>query len=193
MILGTPDFGIEQVGGDFGDPWVYGGVWLNEPTDTLYAIRGLESEGIKDTEPDDIEVPPEVIRQIVTDLGGDPDRSWKDDDEQQEHYIERDVENAIFDWQYERAKEKDAQVRMTVYIASARLPAYLERDFLERERDFDRATWEEIQRGEDYGKVIIVAETWGWDHVGSDSMNVTKAELAEMLKLTPDLRHKAGL
>jgi hypothetical protein len=180
MILGGPAFDVEQVGGDYGDPWIYGGTWHDDNKGLLYHIDGLEGEGVKDIEPDDLEVPPELVRQIVVDLGGDPDQSWKDNDEQQEHYIEREVENAIGEWQYDRAKEENAKVHLTLHIAPDQFNPALQRSLEAERQSFDAETWEQITQ-DDVAKITVVAEREGWDHVSDNSMRVTKAQLTELL------------
>lgn len=55
----------EQIGGDFGDPWIYGGDWYNQFKHEIVHINGLEGEGIKDKEPWDIKLTPEELAPIM--------------------------------------------------------------------------------------------------------------------------------
>jgi hypothetical protein len=59
----------QQIGGDFGDPWLYGGDWFNQDTDEIIHFDGIEYD--KDIEYWDIEVPQEVLNKIGPEIEDD--------------------------------------------------------------------------------------------------------------------------
>jgi hypothetical protein len=185
LILGTPGLGVEQIGGDFGSPWEYGGTWHDPERQHLIHVDGLDSEHIEDTWPYDIEVPDEVVRRIVRELGGNPDRSYLDADEQQEHYIEREVESAIEDWQTEEASQRDAKVALPVYITTDDFEPWMQAELEGALRDFDPAIHQQLT-STDVGKVLLVAERIGWYEFDSHPEKYTKSELANLLGLPED-------
>jgi hypothetical protein len=113
----------EQVGGDFGDPWIYGGDWFNEHRDQLLHFYGIESEQEREIDPDDVEIPPhlrEKIRQKIHDP--DLDEPWAQEDlawlERQKQREEDEIDEVIGHYQYARAAFLNARESYTFYMVN---------------------------------------------------------------------------
>jgi len=65
--IGEGDSWWEQIEGDYGDPWEYGGTWYNPVTHTMLHFEGLETMEqleIGEIKSEDVEVPPQVMAKI---------------------------------------------------------------------------------------------------------------------------------
>jgi len=96
-----------QIGGDFGDPWVYGGVWFNGIKHILVHFEGIE--GLKgEIEPEHVEVPEQVLAKIKA-MVHDPDldQDWaKEDPAWLERHLKQEeweVERKVGEYQYAKA------------------------------------------------------------------------------------------
>lgn len=68
----------EQISGDYGDPWVYGGSWFNAAQSQVIHFNGIETEG-GEIDSDDIEVPATMLAKLPPEQPG-----WYDNRERDE-------------------------------------------------------------------------------------------------------------
>jgi hypothetical protein len=108
----------EQVGGDYGDPWTYGGEWYNPVTKEAVYFRGIEDE--KEIEPGDVNVPERVMAKITGKIH-DPyldtpeakeDAAWHT---KQLRHEEWELDRIVGDYQYARAAFLNDRKQRTFY------------------------------------------------------------------------------
>lgn len=180
MILSVPAEKIEQIGGDR-SPWEYGGTWHDPLRQWLIHVDGLDAEGIEDTDPDNVEVPDEVVRRIIREHGGNPDQPLRAQPD-----IEDEVTEALREWQVEEAWRRDQQeVRQPVYVCTDDFEDWMQPDLEAALRDFDPAIHRQITR-DDQQKIILVAGRIGWGEMDPSPERYSKVELARFLGIPED-------
>lgn len=163
----------EQIGGDFGDPWVYGGDWYNQFKHEIVHIDGLESEGIKDKEPWDVELTPEELAAIETQFS--PEEYDNEDDR------ERDKEEAIDNLKMQKSDAFNLLVEIPVYrfLDEELTPD----DWPDQEAiagQFGEGEWDHMSTA---GKWIEVGRYHGFHELDHYPDKFTKAKLSEYLGL----------
>jgi hypothetical protein len=101
----------EQIGGDFGDPWAYGGDWYNPFKHEILHIDGLEGEGVKEVDAYDLEATPEEKAKLLQDFPVlvDPEDPGGGDQNERDREIEEESILAA------RADKLNSEIQMTVY------------------------------------------------------------------------------
>lgn len=163
----------EQIGGDFGDPWVHGGSWFNLFQQEIVHIRGLEGEGIKDKEPWDIELTPEELAHI--------EAQFLPQDYEDEDARERDKEEAIDSLKMQKSEAFNETVAVPVY-------RFLDEELGQDDwpdqtllaRQFDAGVWDTLSTAH---KWLEVGEYYGFHELDDYPDNFTKAELSKYLGL----------
>lgn len=90
--VGQEDY-WEQICGDWGNPWIYGGSWYNRGQERILHFDGIEDK--YKVEPDDIEVPAQVLAKLPPEQ-----EDWRENHER---------ESIIRKYQYARAEFLNAR------------------------------------------------------------------------------------
>jgi hypothetical protein len=109
-----------QIGGDYGDPWEYGGSWYNDARQEIWYFAGLEAEESGEYDPlapDNIRVPPgmqaALNRRFPLDYV-DPDGDAAAGESQREAN-RREQERVIGNYQYARSAHLKLRQRRTFW------------------------------------------------------------------------------
>jgi len=186
----------EQIDGDMGSPWTYGGAWKSPHSeDDIFYIRGLEGEGIKDVESWDIEVPEAVEAAFIREAFGRdvPYRRVSDfenitDPDDPGRYLYRDeegeVEDKLEEYRTQEAERRNAAITMPVYHF---LDDYNDSDYddenLKESSGMSDEDWAQIP---DSAKLIEYGRYHGFEELDSYPEKYTKAELAKLLNWDED-------
>lgn len=163
----------EQIGGDFGDPWVHGGDWYNQFSHMIVHIDGLEGEGIHDKEPWDIELTPEELAPIMAAF---PE---SDDDPNTINDNERQRDEAIENLKLQKSEAFNERVEIPVYrfLDEELTPD----DWPDQEAiasQFEEGAWDHMSTA---GKWIEVGRHHGFHELDHYPERWTKAKLSEFL------------
>lgn len=170
--------GFTQVGGDFGDPWAYGGVWYNYATQQIVHCPGLEGEGIEDKSSWDMKLTPEEEAGLLQRFPVVRETPEDDDDNE---------------WERDQARDELLQQKAEAANAAVSLPVYRFDD------DEYIGDWEEYfpeiiaqfgAKGQEmwdswprYQQWIAIAEYKGYHEMDSYPDRYTKAELSKYLEI----------
>lgn len=113
VAFGSEDGYWTQIGGDFGDPWLYGGDWFNPVKGEVLHFDGVENE--KEVEPDEVEIPASMLAKLPPE-----DEDWREN-------TERD--RIIGNYKYARAAFLNARTERTFWLFDVEdgIPAWLQR------------------------------------------------------------------
>lgn len=167
--------GFEQIGGDFGDPWSYGGTWFDPQSGTIVHFDGLDSgETGNDVDADDKKIDSTLTQadyqNITKDLQAERDEAWED--------TESTIREA-------HAEVFNANRQFPVYRTVVEEDATIESDWADdivsvKDQWGDKG--EEIWAGmSPANKMAELAGYKGWYEFDYDSCSYTKAELSAFL------------
>lgn len=101
----------EQIGGDFGDPWVHGGDWFNLFKREIIHIDGLEGEGINEIDEYDLETTVDDDAMLLREYPVKIDPEFPEDGDENE----RDRNLAKSTLLTDRAEKMNQKIAVTVY------------------------------------------------------------------------------
>lgn len=163
--------GWEQIGGDFGDPWVYGGTWCSVQSDNLIHFPGVESE--KDVEQDDLKVDKVVgaadYRAIIAAVSLDNLDGWET--------IEDEIRS-------NKAEQLTAAVRHPYYRTYVEDSEVIDKDWareigeVKQECEISDEDWAKMPAA---SKQEAVASRIGWEEFDHQPERITRAELSVLL------------
>lgn len=163
----------EQINGDFGDPWLYGGAWLLPTSHEIVYIHGMEGEGVEEIQPRDVEVPERIKNKIVKRLGGDP-TTWS-----RRSDPEHDIEDAIDAWQERMAGFMNRALELHVYRWSVEpVEDWVDVNGIRQTYGMSQDDWDSLPEP---GKLIAAAEYHGLENFDSYPHKFTKAGLSKYL------------
>ncbi len=157
-----------QIGGDFGDPWVYGGEWHNAHKKELLHFDGIEHD--KETDYSQIEVPPQVMAKIIARVH-DPELDALEDDEHKKWLLnreEREIEQIADSYKVARADFIEARKKRRFWLVD------LDQSWLvetvndkapELAKQFEAGIWDELPFEQ---KLIEFGRYSGWDDIAND-------------------------
>jgi hypothetical protein len=167
------DQGYEQVGGDFGDPWTYGGTWYKAEDGCIVHFDGLEGQGEEDIEGTDKGIDDKLqevhYKQIAAALSLDHLDRWEN------------VEDEIRDGIAERLNENRA---FQVYRTCDESPETIESDWssiiphVKSSTGMSDEDWASMPT---YAKLEAIADYSGWLEMDHQPDRYTKAELSVYL------------
>lgn len=165
--------GFVQIGGDFGDAWVYGGTWYSKANDQLIHIDGLDGNGITDVEASDPKVDkrltPADYDRIAKDLNAENDEHWEG------------AEDTI---RLEYASVVNDERQMPYFRVGGESDQTIENDWaddiVEIKAQFDNGEelWAKMPPAQ---KLAALADHKGWHEFDYYAEKATKAELSEIL------------
>lgn len=164
--------GFEQISGDFGSPWDYGGTWVDQEGNLVH-FPGLDREDSKDVETSDTRIDsmlvPADYKLIVGHIHLDDMDKWEN--------VEEEVRQRYAD-------QITASRKFTVYRTTVEDDAWLERDWA---REIAEIKAETEQPDEDWAKnppaikQAAIADRIGWEEFDHYPEKYTKAELSSLL------------
>lgn len=179
LILSEPP-SVEQIAGDR-NPWEYGGTWHDPQRQWLIHVEGLDAHAIQDIEPDDVEVPDEIVRRIIREHNGNANQPLSAQPD-----IEDEVTEAMREWQIEEAwRRNEQEVRQPVFVCTDDFEDWMQADLEGALRDFDPAIHSQITR-DDQQKIILVGGRIGWYELDPSPDYYSKIELARFLGIAED-------
>jgi len=184
----------EQVGGDYGDPWVYGAEWYNMVKRELIHFGGVENE--KEVDPDDVELPEAAMAKLKAKVYAQVHDPYLDTDEakedpawlakqlkDEEWDIEREVGKALGNYQYARAAYLNSRTRYAFY----RLDVPESLDDYAKEVEQIRPQYGPDANFEDwpiYSKLSEIANYWGWEVLDAERFWMNKLEAQKFFGFT---------
>ena len=166
-----------QVGGDFGDPWEYGGYWHNAALGQVLVLTGLEGEGVREREAWHFDVPEHVRAQLRLNY---PENFENDP-------YDRAYEQALDDWQSAQAEAHNQAIALPVHRfgAEERLagdndgwPTAGDINSICRSLGISAEEWAEMPP---YAQWISVGEHYGWHELDCYPEPFTKQALKQFL------------
>lgn len=164
--------GYVQIGGDFGNPWEYGGTWVREQDGDMVHFPGMDSED-KEIETGDSRIDgrltPQDYAVIVDKLHLDAVDAW---------------ENAEDEVRQRHADALNAARRFQFYHTSSETDEWIEKDWAEQiveikeESQMTDEQWAALTAPM---KTAAVADRIGWHEFDHYPGKTTKAELSELL------------
>lgn len=169
---GSSPKGWEQIGGDFGDPWTYGGTWFNKELDEIIHFPGVESEDY-DVEPDSERVDSRMTyphyRAIVAELSLENTFRWEK------------IEDDLRQEQAELIKE---ELKFSYYRTTCESNEWIERDWareiaeIKQELEMSDEEWAALPP---CGKEEAIANRIGWYEFDSSPEKISRGELSNLL------------
>lgn len=163
--------GWEQISGDFGSPWDYGGTWYNAKLDELLHFPGVE--GDKDTDSRlpviDSKLTPYHYRAIIDKLHLDDQMAW---------------ENTEDEIRTEIASQMDAAKKFPYYRVVVDDNEWIERDYAKEiaeikvEQELTDETWAALPPAQ---KEASLADRMGWHEFDLYPEKITRTELSVLL------------
>lgn len=172
----------EQIGGDFGDAWTYGGTWVQtkhddgnplgpEDTPEVVHVMGLESEGIDEPDVYTLEVPAQVEGRL-----------------RRENPDEDDYEEAVEEWRMAEFDKLVAAQEMDVYRFRADEvegedgswpnPEQVRNDF-----DISQEDWDGMSNASKWEAIGMIH---GFHELDSYPDKFTRDQLCSYLGILPD-------
>lgn len=164
---------FEQIGGDYGDPWLYGGSWHNHYTGDIVHINGLEGEGVRERHYDDEKLTPEELAAIYAQFPKEAD------DPQVINDNERDRDEAIDALKLSKYEAREANQKLPVYrfcdeeIGEDEWP-----DQISIRSQFDPGVYDEMPTAQ---KWLEIGQYHGFHELDHYPDSYTKAELSKYL------------
>lgn len=166
-----------QIGGDFGNAWVYGGDWHNAHRKQLLHFDGIESD--KETTYRDIEVPPQVMTKIVARIH-DPELDAMEDDEHKKWLLNREeheIDQIADNYKIARADFIEARKKREFWLIDldqSWLVEAVNEKGPELAKQFETGVWEELPFEQ---RVIEYGRHWGFHEIGeSERMDHIEAQ-----------------
>lgn len=165
---------FEQIGGDFGSAWDYGGTWYNAETGTLVHFPGIDQEERYEVDVDarvvDNKLKLDDYKRIANSLTlEDTQDAWED--------VENEIRQSIAD-------RLTAAKKFSYYRAVVDDDASIESDWaheiagLKEELELDDEQWAKLSAAH---KEAAIADRVGWHEFDHYPDAVTKAELSAIL------------
>lgn len=164
--------GFEQIGGDFGNPWDYGGTWFSPQTNDLIHFPGIDDDE-KDVESSDPRIDsmltPGEYASIANELHMDNTDKW---------------ENTEDDIRSEYATKLTDARKFRFYRTSVDGGEWIEKDWakeiaeIKQEQELDDATWAALP---DAQKEASIADRIGWEEFDHYPQKITRFELSMLL------------
>jgi hypothetical protein len=163
--------GWEQIGGDFGDPWEYGGTWYSKQSDNIIHFPGVESEGEIESKSPKVDrvMGAADYRKIVDAVNLDDFDAWEN--------IEDEIRT-------NKAEQLTAAVRHTYYRCYVDDSDTIDKDWA---REIAEVKSECEMSDEDWAKLPAsskeeaIANRIGWEEFDHQPERITRAALAVLL------------
>lgn len=147
----------EQVGGDFGNPWEYGGEWHNPVTHKVLYFGGVESDPGKEVDYADVKVPEHVMANIIKRYH-DPATDAEEDADHKKWLLNREqfkIDQVVDAYKIGRADFLNNRVKLDFWLFDAsekdyvppHLQRYVEpvRQQFDKDADFDNwPIWQKL-------------------------------------------------
>jgi hypothetical protein len=157
-----------QIGGDFGDPWIYGGDWLNAHKKELLHFDGIEHD--KEIDYRKIEVPPHVMAKIVARVH-DPELDTLEDDDHKKWLLSREeweIERIADNYRVARADLLEARKKRQFWqvdLDQKWLIKAVDKQGPELAKQFEAGVWEELPFEQ---RLIEFGRYYGWQDIADD-------------------------
>ena len=174
---------FQQVGGDFGSAWDYGGMWYRASTGDFAAIDGLDANGIGYPDPHPSEAQKAELKAEAIEEAGDPADYL--DQEDYERAVEELYDQNVDEWTndaYEREEAAQAQPVYRFNFAEYELDDYDWREVAE----VYGMSMEELNDLPFSGKIDVLVGSHGYSWADGDPVSMNKQELAAFLEINLD-------
>ena len=162
--------GFEQIGGDWGDAWAYGGTWFNPTTGDLVHFPGVEGEDVESDSPKiDKMLGDSHYRLIAGELTLEDTEQW---------IRQEDTTRQALAEQYNAEKEH------TYYRTSVEKDATIESDWareiaeIKQEQELTPEQWAEVSPA---SKMDDIAGRIGWDEFDHYPDKISRKDLGTLL------------
>lgn len=184
----------EQIWGDFGDPWTYGGAWKDPGNGNILVIRGLEGSGIDEIDPDNVQIPSLVFKSIVDEIEGLPEGVESQEDltaledvtDPEDHgsylYIDevREAEAALEEWRIKEAERLTELQEQPVYEFIDEEADWIDGELEERVADYHGNPEGPLSNAQ---KLLMYGEYAGFEELDSHPWGFTKSALSKRLNI----------
>lgn len=172
----------EQIGGDFGDPWTYGGSWFNESQRKIIHFEGTDSDEEAEVDPDTIPVPLTMQRALdsrypLDYVDPDGDMEWQ---QRQRDDNERERAKLIGNYQYARAAYLDSNKLHTLYEIDLDGHEWMDRKKAEVARVHGISV-EEFEAMPRPNQIIDYGQYMGFHEIGT-AFEASRREASRMLR-----------
>lgn len=170
--------GYIQVGGDFGNPWVYGGVWYSPKKNELVVSEPPSDEN--EVDPSDIEVPGAIELGIVRRYTQDPALTTVEQMYEADHDDWNKAEAALEAWKAEQAEALEAARKRPVYrLEVAESPeSWWDVPGMISTFGMSEEEWDKLNMVQ---RTIMAGEYSGWENFDPHPDEYTRRELARYL------------
>jgi hypothetical protein len=169
-----------QIGGDYGDAWVYGGDWHNAHKQQVLHFDGIEHDDEMDYRA--IEIPERVMAKIKANVH-DPELDTMEDDEHKRWLLNREeneIDRIADNYRVARASflaDRQKHIFWLIDLDQKWLVDSLKEKEAELAKQFEAGTWDEFPFEQ---KVLELGRYWGFQDIGEE-MRMNHIEVKEML------------